>query len=334
MKKHLLPEGGNFYKVNLHCHTTISDGKLSPSEVKEIYRSLGYSAVCYTDHDVLIGHKDLCDDTFIALHGYEVAIKKDLHKHTSYLMPVYHFNFIAEDQNNLCMPKCFVNNPSFAGDAENWFRKHGIFDKNDTIDTVKYDIEWLNTYLPAVRDAGFLITYNHPQWSLQSSVDYLGLKGLHAIETMNSGCFDLGDCTTMHFRTMLRHGMNVVPVGGDDNHSEKEIGKSWTMIKAPELSYDALITAYKNGDSYASTGAEIQELYIEDGKVFIKTSPASVIILRGEGRYIAKVLDTSFAEFTLDPKRIGKYFTIEVKANDEAVAFTRAYRFEEFNQYL
>ena len=30
MKKFLLPENGNFYKANLHCHTTISDGRLTP----------------------------------------------------------------------------------------------------------------------------------------------------------------------------------------------------------------------------------------------------------------------------------------------------------------
>ena len=28
MRKYLLPETGNFYKSNLHCHTTMSDGKI------------------------------------------------------------------------------------------------------------------------------------------------------------------------------------------------------------------------------------------------------------------------------------------------------------------
>ena len=43
MKKYLLPEKGNYYKANLHCHTNLSDGILSPEEVKELYLSLGYS---------------------------------------------------------------------------------------------------------------------------------------------------------------------------------------------------------------------------------------------------------------------------------------------------
>ncbi len=328
MKKYLLPQNGKFYKTNLHCHTNISDGKLSPEEVKARYVSMGYSAVCYTDHEVLIGHKELCDDSFVALHGYEVAIKKDLDAHTGYFMPVYHFNFIAEDQEDLRIPKFFENNPSFPGAAKTWVEKC-VYDKNDVIETVRYDKEWLNGYLCAVRDAGFLITYNHPQWSLQNSSDYLGLEGLHAIETMNTGCRYHGDCSTVHFKEMLRSGMSVIPVGGDDNHSEKDMGYSWTMIKAPELTYSALIKAYKNGDCYASTGPEIKELYAEDGKLHISTSEASYILLVGQGRYIARSHNCSEAEFALDPKRIGEYFHIEVAAKDGTVAFTRAYRFDE-----
>ncbi len=33
MKKYLLPEGGSFYKANLHCHSTYSDGEYSPAEI-------------------------------------------------------------------------------------------------------------------------------------------------------------------------------------------------------------------------------------------------------------------------------------------------------------
>ena len=74
MKKYLLPESGNFYKANLHCHTTFSDGRLTPAEVKELYKSLGYSIVAYTDHDILIPHDELNDGEFLALHGFEMEI--------------------------------------------------------------------------------------------------------------------------------------------------------------------------------------------------------------------------------------------------------------------
>jgi len=43
MKKYLLPESGNFYKANLHCHSTFSDGKHTPEEIKKAYMDKGYS---------------------------------------------------------------------------------------------------------------------------------------------------------------------------------------------------------------------------------------------------------------------------------------------------
>ena len=45
MRKYLLSKDGNFYRANLHCHTTVSDGKRTPEEIKEIYKSKGYSIV-------------------------------------------------------------------------------------------------------------------------------------------------------------------------------------------------------------------------------------------------------------------------------------------------
>ena len=37
MRKYLLPNTGNHYKANLHVHTTVSDGQMTPEEIKRIY---------------------------------------------------------------------------------------------------------------------------------------------------------------------------------------------------------------------------------------------------------------------------------------------------------
>ena len=44
MRKYLLPETGHFYKANLHAHSTLSDGRLTPEELKAAYKAHGYSA--------------------------------------------------------------------------------------------------------------------------------------------------------------------------------------------------------------------------------------------------------------------------------------------------
>ena len=38
------------YKVGLHTHTNLSDGKLSPKEAASIYKAAGFDALAFTDH--------------------------------------------------------------------------------------------------------------------------------------------------------------------------------------------------------------------------------------------------------------------------------------------
>ena len=40
MRHHLLPDSVRFYKANLHCHTTISDGALTPAEIASMVRGV------------------------------------------------------------------------------------------------------------------------------------------------------------------------------------------------------------------------------------------------------------------------------------------------------
>ena len=50
MKKELLQNQNNWYKGNLHMHTTRSDGKVTPEEAKKIYYQAGYDFIALTDH--------------------------------------------------------------------------------------------------------------------------------------------------------------------------------------------------------------------------------------------------------------------------------------------
>ena len=70
--KHLLPKVPKYFKTNLHCHSTVSDGKLSPEELKEEYKKLGYHCLALTDHEVCFSHQELNDENFLMLTGYEM----------------------------------------------------------------------------------------------------------------------------------------------------------------------------------------------------------------------------------------------------------------------
>ena len=97
MKTYLLPEKGNFYKANLHCHSVISDGKLTPEELKECYMARGYSIVAYTDHAVFLPHNDLRDEHFLPLNGYELDFNQGRTDGKS--SKVCHVCFVSLDEN-------------------------------------------------------------------------------------------------------------------------------------------------------------------------------------------------------------------------------------------
>ena len=60
-----------FFKGNLHCHTTVSDGKLSPDEVVALYRDLGYDFLALTDHRRLSAPTHL-EGCMLLLSGMEM----------------------------------------------------------------------------------------------------------------------------------------------------------------------------------------------------------------------------------------------------------------------
>ena len=59
------------YKANLHSHSTLSDGKLTPEELKKLYKDNGYDILAITDHEYPKSHNDLTDKDFLMVTGYE-----------------------------------------------------------------------------------------------------------------------------------------------------------------------------------------------------------------------------------------------------------------------
>ena len=335
MKQYLLPPTGTFYKVNMHCHTTISDGSFTPEEIKAFYKSKGYSAVVFTDHEVLLGHQDLCDENFIALHGYELAIKEQQNPYrpTGAFMHVHHLNLIAKTQDNLTQPFLYKNNLT-PGNCRNYLPQMKY---HEEISEFEYSADGLNHIVDTANRYGFLVTYNHPNWSMQSTDLIAQIRHLHAVEVINTGCFYHGDHSGLVYGELCRKGFPVVPVAGDDNHNRQGTLDScfaFTMIKAPSLSYEVLLQAYEAGDCYASCGPEIHDLYIEDGQVHITTSPVRSILLFSEGRIVlhapaglapfAETEPITHASFPLSEK-LGAFFRFELVDFDGRRAFSRAY---------
>lgn len=279
MRKYLFPKGLPFYKANLHCHSTESDGDFTPEELKQAYKAKGYSIIAYTDHEVLVPHPQLNDDDFLALHGYEIEIMDDYPLDSSFkFRKTCHICLIALEPSN--RTQVFWSNLYVHSVLRERHKEllAPYLDK-PTIRRV-FSAEGISDLMETARKEGFFVTYNHPYWSM-TDLDFLSkCHGMHALEIYNHGCatggFDEYDPPLLD--AMLRNNQRVSCVAADDNHGKKSQFGGWCMICAEKLDYRTVTKALENGQFYASTGPEIHELWFEDGNLHITCSPAAKIL--------------------------------------------------------
>lgn len=283
MKKYLLPEKGNFYKANLHCHTNYSDGKKTPAQVKERYKELGYSIVAYTDHDIMVPHPELTDSEFLALNGFEMEIDEPVPNANGY-RKCCHICFVGLDPDNVTQP-CWNRERYVWGNAVS-HRPEVTFDENEPDYVREFSAAGISDIMQKCREKGFFVTYNHPSWSLEDYSDYMNYEGMHAFEMFNGGCIAAGydDYNPRVYDDILRAGKKIYCIGADDNHNgapdtsrHSDSGWSWTVIKAEKLDYRTVTKALEEGNFYASEGPEIHELWYEDGRIYIRCSEADRI---------------------------------------------------------
>lgn len=338
MKKYLLPETGNFYKANFHCHTNLSDGTLTPEEVKELYRSLGYSIVAYTDHDIFIRHPELCDDTFLALNGFEVETNSGPLKTKGGFDTdkTCHFCCIALGPDTELQPCWHRSRYQFRNAVKN--KELVKYDQSQPDYERVYSSEGISDNMTKIRNAGFFVTYNHPSWSLEDYGEYMGYHGMHAMEMFNGACLAEGydDYNPRVYDDILRGGEKIYCVGGDDNHNPVrkkgtpmyDSGWAFTVIKAEKLEYRTVTDAILAGNFYASEAPEIYELWYEDGKVHIKCSDAYRINYNTGRRYAWSAIceeGKELTEATFDVKPNDIYFRLTVTDKKGKHACTNAY---------
>ena len=300
--KALLPETGNFYKANMHNHSHVSDSLITAAEHKELYMQNGYSIIAYSDHDVIIPHTDLSDDSFLALTAAE------LHANAKVSFCNFgktcHFNVVAIKEDNAkavlwhrneYVPRCSML----------YYDKVDVDESEPDYERI-YSPEKLSEMFRICRDAGYFVIYNHPVWSCEDYGEYSGYENMHAFEIMNNSSIVGGyeEYNGNIYDEFLRQGKRIYAVAGDDNHNmnpptsrRNDSYGTYTVIKAKSLKYEDVTEALVNGDCYASEGPEIKSLRYEDGVVHITTSPCKKICLNtGIGR-----ADIEIADSTDDP---------------------------------
>lgn len=332
--KYLLPQT-NRYKANLHTHSTVSDGKLTPEQVKAFYKDHGYSILAITDHNITLDHTHMSEPDFLMLTGAEMDIPVANARKTCHLC------MLSRDPHLQWIP----------------FRDRDVLPHMDAyIDLCEcenlpqvYSPESINQIIAKANEKGFLVTYNHPTWSLEYYEDYSKYQGLWAMEYMNSGSLAGGydEHNGWVFREFLNMGNPLLPIMADDTHSPVSprsgypyAGTAWTVVAADRLEYGCVMDALARGDLYCSCGPQIHSLTWDEGILRISCSPATKIQLIRHIRpcRLAFGKDLTEAEFNLrkwleisanDPNA---WFYLIVTAADGSYAVTRAYHLSELSE--
>ncbi len=345
MKTYLI-EDKKYYKANLHTHTTNSDGKMTPEEVKEWYKKLGYNIVAYTDHTYIEDYSTrLSDENFVVINGYENAIRcaKRIEEYDPKGTPSYHFCFFAKNKNNLKMHGINVV------DFEMWMGKSDLESKNymlfeGKLSDVKYDLSSINKMIKEANEHGFLVQYNHPIWSLHTYKDYALLKDLWGVEVYNHSSYNIGynEFNESVLEEFSRQSEGVCAIASDDSHNWTDMGGGFTYIGAKELTYDAVIDAMVKKDIYASMGPTFEYIFVEEGKAHVKTSDVARIMMITDKRSSKTTrFDVDEENMVIDNTRTGNEAVFDIYENANYIRFeivdiygkkawTRAYFKEEW----
>ena len=308
----IIKRGAPQFKANLHSHSTLSDGHLTPEEMKALYKNHGYSVLAITDHELPFDHSALSDDDFIMLTGYEIYIRGNDEKKYDKLGPEIHFNLYARDMHNTDYIGYDDDYCHYIKDPE----KRAALVKIGTTRSRTYTPEYVNEVVATANANGYICSYNHPYWSMEDWSRIEQYEGFFSMEmcNYNSHVENGLEHNGQLYEFLLRRGKRMFCHSGDDNHNSYPVGHplcdslgAFTYIIPDEFSYSGIFEALEKGDFYSSMGPEIKELYIKDGVAHIETSPARQIIMHYGGKRPPTVRaeegkTVSSADFIINPR--------------------------------
>ncbi len=286
---------GQWYRGNTHSHSTESDGKLPMAERFAAYREAGYDFLVLTDHRKVNDVSIYSDDGFLAISGSEV------HPNNPYGGDTYHIVGINLHERINC--------------AE--------LHPNAVIEEIK-------------RQGGEAVLC-HPYWCGHTLLDYLPLSGYFAVEVYNDTCMGIGKgFSEQAWDDLLDRGGPVFGIAADDAHgTEHDCFHGWVMVKAPELTTDAIMTGFRTGAFYSTLGPELIDLeLVDEGEekrnVTVKCSPAQSIVFkaqRSRGKRIVASEGETLTEETYEVPSSVKYVRVEITDENGKKAWSNPFFF-------
>jgi hypothetical protein len=288
----------SFVKIQLHVHTTESDGDIAPESAAAWYASHGFAAVAITDHDKLTRAAapgiEMIPGVEISSHGGRKPVHVNALCGAAAIKGIHAPTPRAALADAVARAKAdgalaLVNHP-------NWT---GALDAADLAAVKDFDMLEIASGHPAVGDEG---DETHP-----------------SAEALWQGLLD--------------EGRRVYAVGADDSHDfltageNRKPGRAW--VDAWDAQGGSACDALRAGRFYATTGARLASLSVSGESMILDMDdfPAgSVVEFVGPRGAVLAVETTVPATYTL--KGAEAFVRARVRLPDGRRAWTQAYSTE------
>lgn len=320
------------YKANLHCHSTFSDGRKTPEELKKMYKEKGYSILAITDHEHPKNHSYLNDEDFLAITGYEVYIRNNERASYDVYGKETHINLFAKDPENEAIV-CY--NPPYCKYVP--VERHDEFKKVGSQEPRKYSVEYINKFIATAKENGYIAAYNHAWWSMEEEANVLAYDGFFSMEMCNYEAYLLSrlEYNGALYDKMLKKGKRIFCHSADDNHNVYPADHpkyssfgAFTMIMPEKFEYSSVLSAMEKGEFYSSMGPVFKEVSMEGNKIHIECSDVErIMVFTGSKAPYSEFADAgktvNSADFEIDNR--AEYVRVSVVDKYGRFADTRGF---------
>lgn len=277
--------GKTRYKVNLHMHTTLSDGRKTPEDAIAQYRAAGFDALALTDH-WHYGTKTYPDCGVLILSGAEYNIGGRYDP-----SGVFHILGIAAER-----APSVTQSMTAQQIIDEIHRAHGL--------AVLAHPAWsLNTpeQILALRGIDAMEVYN-------------SVSGVHHSRRP--------DASLLVDLVASSHRYYPLLATDDTHYYDSDACVAFCMVEAEELSEKALTDAIRKGNFYASEGPEVH-LYRDRDGYTVRCSPCREILFLSNSVFSHRVfVGEGLTEAHYLPQAEEFYLRAEVTDADGRKAWT------------
>lgn len=257
---------GRYYKAQMHCHTTNSDGGYSPLQLVNKYKNAGYEIIMITDHNFLTDSINV--PGVLCIPSEEITFKRHM--------------------NGFFLSRVIMPTPNFTCQQaiDSVLVQGGLIQLNHYCPGPFTDDDWevsASEIISFENGPHFLEIWNTGTEAIQTHDD----KSIWDA-VLTAGKRVWGSATDDFHPAVLESA---------------EFNKGWNMIWLDTLTREAVYNALLNGQFYASTGVNITNFnvtdYINYKVISISSSNANKIKFWGPGHVIIQEVNGSSASFIL-----------------------------------